>query len=394
MSLDSIRNDIRDLTGTITEMRRDLHRHPELGFQEVRTSKKVSDVLSELGVEHRTGVAGTGVLATIRGAAPGRTVALRADMDGLPIEEKTENPARSETKGVMHACGHDGHVSILLATASILQKRREDFAGTVRLAFQPAEEGLGGAVPLLEQGALEDPHADAAFALHIWNSTAVGNIAIAPGPVMAAADEFSIRVVGRGGHGSQPQATIDPVVAASEIVTALQSVVNRNIDPLEPAVLTVATIHGGTAHNVIPAEVEMTGTIRSFRTDVRETLISRLKEVAEGTARAFGARAEVTIGSGYPVTENHAAMTDLARSVAARTVGAEKVVHARPVMGAEDFSYFLKKVPGCMVFLGSCNPPKGLHHPHHSALFDFDEACLPIGVELMSGLALEFLARP
>jgi amidohydrolase len=394
MSADTIRNEARKLTSTITEIRRDLHRHPELGFREVRTAKIVSEFLSSIGVEHRSGVAQTGVLATIRGEGPGKTVALRADMDGLPIEEKTENPAISENKGVMHACGHDGHVAILLGAAEILQRSRKSFAGTVRLAFQPAEEGLGGAVPLLEQGALDDPKADAAFALHIWNSTPAGQIALAPGPVMAAADEFYIKVIGRGGHGSQPQATIDPIVAASQIVAALQTVVNRNIDPLDPAVLTVATIHGGTAHNVIPAEVEMSGTIRSFRPDVRDALIARMREVAEGTARALGARAEVRIGPGYPVTENHVLMTEFAKGIAAETVGAENVIQPRPVMGAEDFSYFLRKVPGCMVFLGSNNIAKGYSHPHHSALFDFDEACLPIGVELMTRLALGYLARP
>lgn len=373
-------------------LRRDFHRHPELSFQEQRTAQIVAERLQAAGLQVRT-VAGTGVVGVLRGDLPGKTVAWRADTDALPLTEVLEAPFASGTPGVMHACGHDGHVSILLGAATLLQKRRKDFAGTIRLVFQPAEEGLGGAVPLLEQGALDDPKADAAFALHIWNSTPAGQIAIGSGPVMAAADEFSIKVVGRGGHGSQPQATIDPVVAASQIVAALQSVVNRNIDPLDPAVLTVATIHGGTAHNVIPAEVEMTGTIRSFRPDVRDALVARLREVAEGTARAFGARAEVHVGFGYPVTENHAAMSEFARTVATATVGAANVVTARPVMGAEDFSYFLKRVPGCMVFLGSNNTAKGLAHPHHSALFDFDEACLPIGVEMMSRLALEYLAK-
>lgn len=393
MSEPKIRADARDLAGTVTDIRRDLHRHPELGFREVRTAKRVSEVLSELGIEHRTGVAETGVLATIRGAAPGPTVALRADMDGLPIDEKTENPARSENAGVMHACGHDGHVAILLGTAMMLAKRRKDFAGTVRLAFQPAEEGLGGAVPLLAQGALDDPKADAAFALHIWNSTPAGQIALAAGPVMAAADELAITVTGRGGHGSQPQATIDPIVAAAQIINALQTVVNRNIDPSEPAVLTIATIHGGTAHNIIPAEVTMSGTIRSYSEEIRALLHARVREVAEGTARALGAKAEVTIGHGYPVTENHVAMTAFARTVAAGVVGDANVVTPRPVMGAEDFSYFLQRAPGCMVFLGSNNVSRGLAHPHHSALFDFDEACLPIGVELMTTLALDYLAK-
>src|SRR4029453_16188390 len=206
MSADTLQKEARDLAGRTIEIRSDLHAHPELGFRETRTAGKISEALSELGIEHRTGVAQTGVLATIHGAAPGPTVALRADMDGLPIEEKTENPARSESPGAIHACGHAGHVSILLGAATLLQKRRKDFAGTIRLVFQPAEEGLGGAVPLLEQGALDDPKADAAFALRIWNATPAGQIAIGSGPVMAAADEFSIKVVGRGGHGAPPPA--------------------------------------------------------------------------------------------------------------------------------------------------------------------------------------------
>jgi amidohydrolase len=394
MANDTVSRDAKALAEAVTEIRRDLHRHPELGFREFRTAKMVSEFLAARGIEHRAGVATTGVLATIRGAAPGRTVALRADMDDLPLEEKNQAPYASATAGVMHACGHDGHVAILLGAADILQRRRGEFSGAVRLVFQPAEEGLGGAIPLLDAGAMEDPRADAVFALHIWNATPVGRISLSPGAVMAAADEFAIRVIGRGGHGSQPQETVDPVLAAAQIVTSLQSIVSRSLDPLDPAVLTVATIHGGTAHNIIPAEVEMTGTLRSFRQDAREALIGRLREVAENTARAMGAHAEVTVGFGYPVTENDPGMTAFARTVASRVLGEENVLPARPVMGAEDFSHYRRRAPGCMIFLGSSNVASGLVHPHHSALFDFDEACLPIGVELMTRLALDYLAAP
>ncbi len=395
---EELRSLSREQSERLVSVRRDLHRHPELGFTETRTAARIAETLARLGIPHRTGVAKTGVLATIRGTGrgangDGRAVLLRADMDGLPLSELNEVPYRSESDGMMHACGHDGHVSILLGAAELLHATRDRWAGTIRLAFQPGEEGFGGAVPLIEQGALADPDCGSAFALHIWNSLPVGTIGIRPGPAMAAVDEFTITVVGRGGHASEPFATADPIVATAAVVGALQTIVSRNLDAQDAAVCTVGSMHGGTTHNIIPERAELVGTLRSFRPEVREILRRRVTEISEGIAASYGCRAAVNLHPGYPATVNDGAMSALATRAAAGVVGDGKVTPAKPVMGGEDFSYFLQKVPGAMMFLGSANAERGLAHPHHSPRFDFDEACLPTGVELMCSVALRALAE-
>ena len=389
---EEVRDLVHEVAGRVVALRREFHSHPELGFQEHETSARVSATLSELGVEHRNGVARTGVLGTIRGVAPGgAALLLRADMDCLPIREENEVPYRSLRDGLMHACGHDGHTAILLGVAHVLTRLRDRFRGSVRLAFQPAEEGLGGAEPLIAEGALSDPDCEAAFALHLWNSLPTGTIGLREGAAMAAVDEFRIKVAGRGGHGAEPMATADPIVAAAQIVTALQTIVSRNLDATDSGVVTVAAIHGGKAYNVIPESVDLLGTLRSFRPETRLLLRQRVREIAESVARGMGCRAEVEMIEGYPSTINDPTMTRFARKVAEDVAGSGKVVDSRPVMGSEDFSYFLRKVPGAFVFLGSNNPEKGFVHPHHSPRFDFDESSLTVGVEFLSMLALRFL---
>jgi len=371
--------------------RRHFHRHPELGFQEHATAAYVAERLAKLGIEHQTGVAQTGVVGLIRGAHPGRCVLLRADMDALPLAEETGAEYASQNLGVHHACGHDGHTAMLLAAAEILQQRRAELHGTVKLVFQPAEEGPGGAKPMIEAGVMENPHVDACFGLHLSNDNPVGTLVVQGGAIQASADTFEITVTGSGGHGASPHQTVDPVAVGAAIVGELQRIVSREIDPRDPAVITVGAFHAGTAHNIIPQRAELRGTIRTLDPAVQETVHKRLREIAEGIAAAARAKADVRIGKLYPVTINDEGMAEFARSVAEQVPGVE-IVRRRPIMGAEDMSFFLNAAPGCFIFVGSANHERGLDRPHHGPYFDFDEAALPIGVELHCRLALAYLA--
>jgi amidohydrolase len=381
------------LTEFVIHLRRTLHQWPELGFQENRTGALVAEHLQALGIEVRTGVAQTGVLGTLHGNGPGKTVLLRADMDGLPIEEASGASYASQHHGVMHACGHDGHTAILLTVASVLAHRREQFSGTVKFAFQPAEElPPGGAKGMIEAGVLEHPSVDATFGLHLWNGLPVGTIGVDEGPIMASVDRFDIVIKGVGSHGAYPHTGVDPIVVGSHVVAALQTVVSREVPPLAPVVVTVGTFQGGTAFNVIPSHAELSGTVRTVDTRIRNEMPDRLERIVRGVTS--GMRAEYTFNYvfGYPVTVNDENRARLARQVAGAIVGDANVVSAGMTMGAEDMSYFLEAVPGCYLRLGSGNPDKGLIHPHHSALFNFDEAALPLGVELLAQLTLAYLS--
>jgi len=391
-----LRGDIDEILPGVIADRRFLHEHPELGFQEEQTHAFVIDRLRALGVEDlRTGIAATGATALIRGTkpAPGptKTVLLRADMDALPIDEENDVEYRSQTPGVMHACGHDGHTAMLLGVARVLLERRDRFAGTVKLLFQPAEEGPGGAKPMIEAGVLEDPHVDAAFGMHLAQEVPLGTIALRPGPAMAASDRFAIRIKGRGGHGARPQSTVDPIVVGAQIVVALQTLVSREVDPTESGVVTVGAFRAGEAFNVIPDTAELRGTVRSFMPEVRELLARRIEELARGVGAAMRAEVEVEHHFGYPPTVNTPAMTDLVREVAEGVVGIERVEHAPQMMGAEDFSYFLERVPGCFFFVGSRNDARGLVWGHHHPRFDFDEEALGIGIATMTATTLRYL---
>ena len=383
--------EVSRLAPTLSATRRALHEHPELGFHEVRTAALVAERLRGLGLEVQAEVATTGVVGLLRGTRPGRTLLLRADMDCLPVQEATGAPYASRVPGQMHACGHDGHVAMLLGAAEVLAGRRERLAGAVKLVFQPAEEGPGGARPMIEAGVLEGPRVDAAFGLHLLNDFPVGTVALRPGPLMAATDRITIQVRGRGGHGAAPHQAVDSVLVAAHVVTALQAIASREVAPTTPVVVTVGTIHGGFRYNVIAPEVELTGTVRSFDAALRQALPGRIERIARGVAAAFGAEAEVRYELGYPATLNDPGMTSLVRAVAATVVGDAGLVAMEPLMGGEDMSYFLEAVPGCYAFIGSANPARGLDHPHHSPRFDFDEAALPIGVQVLVRTAERFL---
>jgi amidohydrolase len=374
-------------------MRRDFHAHPELGFQEVRTAGIVARELNRLGLKIHTGIAGTGVIALLESHSPGPVVLVRADMDGLPVVEATNAPYASQNPGVMHACGHDGHTAILLTVARILHAHRRELTGTVKFMFQPAEEGLGGAEKMIEGGVLANPSLDVALGLHLWNEKPVGWFGISNGPAMAGAEIFKIRVIGKGGHGATPHLAVDPVLAAAHITSALQGIVARNVAPLQTAVISVCTIHGGETFNVIPPAVELGGTIRTFDADVRTKVLKRFEETVLGIAQAMGCQAELDIHHLTPATINQPEIANIVQSVARQLFPDAEIDPANYVtMGSEDFAYILDKVPGCYFFIGSANAEKGLDAAHHHPKFDFDEVVLPRAAALMSAVVINLLS--
>jgi len=381
------------LAPELIERRRDFHRHPELGFQEVRTASVVARVLTELGVEVRTGVGKTGVIGLLEGERPGPTVLLRFDMDALPIQEENAVDYASTTPGVMHACGHDGHTAIGLTVARLLTEARSNLAGTFKLVFQPAEEGLGGARAMVADGALEGPAPIASFGLHLWNTKPLGWVAATDGPVMSAADRFTIRLHGRGGHAASPSESRDPVVAAAQIISALQSVVSRNVDALDQAVVSVTSIHSGTAFNIIPETVEILGTVRTFTPAVRERVIQRFNALVTGLAEAFEVESSIDYQSGTKAVANASDLAARVRELAALVPGVTNVVGQERTMGSEDMSEFMDDRPGCYFFIGSRNDEKGLNYGHHHPRFDFDERALVTGAALIAATAADFTAR-
>jgi amidohydrolase len=390
----SLSPEVTQLSEAVVALRRTLHQWPELGFQEQRTSQLIAEQLTALGIEVKTGLARTGVLGVLRGAEPGRAVLLRADIDGLPIEESSGAPYASQNRGVMHACGHDGHTAILLTVAKLLVQRRQQFSGTVKFAFQPAEElPPGGAKGMIEEGVLERPKVDAVFGLHLWNGLSVGKIGVDAGPIMASVDRFDIVIKGVGSHGAYPHTGVDPIVIGSHVVAALQTAVSRELPPLAPVVVTVGKFQSGSAFNVIPSQAELSGTVRTVDARIRQEMPARLERIIRGVTTAMRAEYTFNYEFGYPVTVNDPNKTKFARQVAVGIVGNANVVAVGMTMGAEDMSYFLEAVPGCYLRLGSGNPEKGLIQPHHSALFNFDESALPIGVELLSQITLAFLSE-
>jgi amidohydrolase len=325
----------------------------------------------------------------IEGRPGGKTVALRADMDALPIQEESGAEYASEHPGAMHACGHDGHMAILLGAARVLAARRESFQGRIVLLFQPSEERLpGGAPAMIREGALDG--VDAIFGLHLWQPLANGRVGLVAGPMMAEPDTFELTITGRGGHAAMPQQAVDPVLAAAQTVVNAQTIVSRNRAPLTPLVVSFTTIHGGTADNIIPDQVVLTGTVRTLDDATQALAERRLREIVAATAATFGATAHLAYTRGYPPLVNDAAMVELARTVAARELGADRVAEIEPVMGGEDFAYYLQRVPGAFVFFGSGSKP----YPHHHPRFDIDESLLPDATLLMTALALEFLGQP
>jgi len=385
----------RDLLPDVVELRRTLHRHPELGLDLPRTQATVLDALSDLGLEIRTGSSLTSVVADLQGGADGPTVLLRGDMDALPMPEDTGLEFSSLVEGTMHACGHDAHTAMLVGAARLLVARRDSLPGRVRFMFQPGEEGDGGAAQMIDEGVLDG--VSGAFALHVAPNLWSGTVAYRPGPVMASADVIEVTVTGRGGHASTPHWATDPVPVACELVLALQSMITRTVDAFDPAVLTVAQLQAGTTNNVIPERAHMIGTLRAVSERTRHAVWDRIRTVADGIAAAHSCTAEVNIVEGYPVTVNDAAFSRFAVDVTRGVVGERKVVEMpAPVMGAEDFSYLLRKVPGAMFFLGVCPP----HHDDpfsapacHSNRMVLHEDAMATGVALHAAVATTFLER-
>ncbi|AFY60477.1 M20 family metallopeptidase [Synechococcus sp. PCC 6312] len=388
-----LRPTIKALQPELVVWRRYLHQRPELAFKEQLTASFVAEKLREWGIPHQTGIAETGIVAILEGSRPGPVLGIRADMDALPIQEENQVPYRSSHDGVMHACGHDGHTTIALGTARYLSQH-PDFAGTVKIIFQPAEEGPGGAKPMIQAGVLENPHVDAIIGLHVWNVLPVGTVGVRSGPFMAAAEFFHCQIFGKGGHGAIPQQTIDAVLVASQIVTTLQTIVARNINPLDTAVISVGSFHAGTAKNIIADTASLSGTVRYFNPELADKLPQRIEEIIAGVCACHGAKYELNYQRMYPATINDPTMAELVRSVATTVIETELgVVPECQTMAAEDMSFFLQQVPGCYFFLGSANSELGLDFPHHHPRFDFDETVLGLGVEIFVRCVERFFAQ-
>jgi amidohydrolase len=368
--------------------RRELHAAPELSFKEDETARYIAERLDTLGVDklHR-GVGGNGVVAEIRGERPGRSVMVRADMDGLPITETADVPFRSTRVGVMHACGHDVHMAVALELARWLASRRHELPGMVRFAFQPAEEQAGGAKPMIDAGVLNG--IDRVVGLHVWSGLPTGQISVRSGAVMASADMFTLTIRGKGGHGAQPHLTVDAVVIAAEVVTALQTLVSRETSPTAPVVITLGSVHGGTAANIVADEVVIQGTLRTFEAELRRHLLERIGQLASAIAAAMRGSSQFVHDSGTPPVINDPAMVALVSDAASSVVGKEAVVPFEPLMVAEDFAYFLEARPGCFFLLGGA--PEGPPVGHHTAEFRIDERCLAIGFQVMTAAVLRLL---
>lgn len=371
--------------------RRDFHMHPELAFEEQRSAAVIAEHLQRLGYQVRTGVARTGVVALLEGEQPGPVVALRFDMDALPVTEETGAEYASQVAGRMHACGHDGHMAMGMGLAELLAGRRDRMKGAVKLLFQPAEEVGNGAEAMVKAGALEDPRPDVFLAAHVWMAKPVGTVDVSSGPVMAAAEKWDCTIRGQGGHGAMPQHTVDPVATAAQVVTALHTVVSRNVDPLDTAVVSVGSIHGGDAFNVIPSQVEMSGTIRTFEPATREVVLQRVREVIQGVSTACGASAELKIKALTPAVINDAQVAEVVQRAAEAIVAAGSLTSGERTTGSEDAAFFMQEVPGCYFFLGAANEEQGLTFPHHNSRFDFDEQALVLGVAILGQAAESYL---
>ncbi|MEJ2569703.1 MAG: amidohydrolase [Anaerolineales bacterium] len=381
----------RSLKNDTVARRRDLHRHPELGFEEKRTAKIVAAVMNELDLQVRTEVAQTGVIALLEGSRSGPVVLMRFDMDALPIQEANDVPYASTVPGVMHACGHDGHTAVGITVARMLAERRDQLAGKVKFVFQPAEEGLGGAEGMVREGALADPEPDYALAFHLWNERPVGWIGLTPGPVMAGAELFEISITGKGGHGAIPHEAVDPVLAAAQVVTALQSVVSRNVDPLESAVVSVTQVQAGETFNVIPEQVQLRGTIRTFVPEVRKMVLRRVEEIVIGVSASMGCTANVDMQQLTPPVVNDAELTDKVATLAASMFPKATLCETEVSMTSEDMAFMMQTIPGCYMLMGSNNRKKGLCESHHNPRFDFDEAVLPRAAALLAAAAWSLL---
>lgn len=387
----------RELFPYTQSLRRDFHRHPELGFREIRTGGIVAKELESLGIEVTKGVGKTGLVGLLEGTKPGPILLLRFDMDALPITEETGAEYASQTPGVMHACGHDGHTAIGLTVAKILHAHRDQLKGTIKFCFQPSEEGnngeeVGGAEMMMRDGLLEDPPVDMSLSLHLWNEKPLGWLGVTKGPIMAGAEIFTVRVTGRGGHGAIPDAAVDPIVAAANIVNALQTIVARNVSPLDTAVVSVTNVHGGTAFNVIPPEVKLEGTIRTFDNAVRQKVVERFEKIARGVGEGMGCQVEVEIKRITPALVNNESMTFQVQETAQRLLSESDIDTSYQTMTAEDMAFMQEQIPGCYFFVGSNDTARHLDYGHHHPRFDFNEEALIRGSALMAAAAMHVLS--
>ena len=392
--IDRLKSDIDEIVPDMVALRRDFHEHPELAFEEVRTSGIVAGRLRALGLEVQAGIAKTGVVGTLKvgkAGAEAKTLAIRADMDALPIHELNEIDYRSTVDGKMHACGHDGHTTVLLAVANLLSQRRAELSGNVKFVFQPAEEVIGGAEPMLKAGALEG--VDNIIGLHLFSTYPLGRVGVRSGTTFASADKFVLKVHGKGGHGAMPESAVDPIIVAAHITTALQTLISRETSPFSPAVITVARIEAGSAFNIIPEVAELQGSLRTYSTEHRAKMVRRITELAQGIALAMNASCEVDIFDGCPSCVNDPVMTDAVRRAAEGTVGADAVDSGAEVMttGSDDMGYFLQAVPGCYFIVGAANPDESARYPHHHPRFNIHEDSMPIAAEVLTRTALDYL---
>ena len=375
-----------------SELRREFHRQPELGFQEVHTAEIILRELSKLdGFSIQSGIAETGIVALFKGGSPGKTILLRFDMDALPVTENTGVDYSSQNEGIMHACGHDGHMAIGLSVAKLLAENYRDLPGRIKFVFQPAEEGLGGARRMIEAGVLEDPEPDIVLGLHLWNEKELGWLGISDGPVMSASETFQILIKGRGGHGGKPHESVDPIVAAANIVTSLQSLVSREVPPLDSAVITVSSIHGGQTHNVIPETVALEGTIRTFTETTRHLVLERFYQIVDGVAKAHLCSAEIDIIDISPAVTNQPEVAEVMRQTAVSLFPDAELDDNYQTMASEDMAFLMQGMAGCYSFVGSANPKLGLDAKHHQPDFNFDEEALKTGVALLIGGVSRFL---
>lgn len=374
----------------MVELRRDFHQYPELSFEEIHTPQKIADYHRNLGLEVRTEVGGRGVVATLKGGQPGKTVALRADFDALPIHEENDVPYRSQVDGVMHACGHDGHTATLLCLAKVLTEMKDELSGNIVFIHQFAEELVpGGAKPMIEDGCLDG--VDAIFGTHLWSPFPLGTIGYRTGKVMANADRFDIEVIGKGGHGGMPHETVDAIVTASRIVSDLQQIVSRRVDPLKSAVVTVGSLHSGKAFNAVAEKAEISGTVRTFEPDIRDDIEEKIETMVKHVCFSSGADYRFSYERGYPAVDNHRDETELLIRSAEQVVHPEDIFEMEPVMGGEDFAHYLHHVPGTFFFTGARNDEIGANFPHHHARFNIDERAMLIAAKTLSSAAINYL---
>jgi amidohydrolase len=382
MTQPDFRREAEKLFDYMVEQRRDFHRHPELGFQETRTSGIVADTLQQLGLEVQRGVGQTGVVALLEGAKPGPTIMVRFDMDALPIQEENLLDYASQTPGVMHACGHDGHTTMGLALAKILTHYQEEMAGAIKFVFQPAEEGMGGAFAMIADGVLQNPRPDVALAMHLWTPEEFGRVRVVEGPCMASSSVFTLTVQGHGGHGAAPHLAVDPILAAAQIVSGLQSIVSRNVNPQDSVVVSIGQFSAGTTFNVIPDRAILKGTVRSYNNDLHRMIYRRILEMAHHQAIAFSCEATMETIAIVAAVNNAPEPTAVVRQAAAQMMGAENIVEHR-TMASEDMGYILEEIPGCYFFIGARNSEKGYTFAHHHPRFNFDERAMMDGVAVM-----------